>query len=76
MLMGTVRESLKLKKNLKNQAKIKLAFGPRGLSGYSEDSEIYKSGEKGNQSKWPQKIHKPKRQKGIFPSGVANFVSG
>jgi hypothetical protein len=64
LLMVTVRESLKLMKNLKNQAKIKLTFDPEGHSGYPEDSEIYKSGEKGNQRKWPQKIQKPKRQKG------------
>jgi hypothetical protein len=47
LLMGTVRESLKLMKILKNQAKFKLALDPEGLSGYPEDSETDKSREKG-----------------------------
>jgi hypothetical protein len=38
---------------------------PEGHSRYPEDSEIYKSGEKGNHSKWPQKIQKSKKTKGI-----------
>jgi hypothetical protein len=29
---------------------------PEGVSGYPEDSEVYKSGERGNKSKWPQKV--------------------
>jgi hypothetical protein len=28
---------------------------PEGVSGYPGDSEVYKSEEKGNRSKWPQK---------------------
>jgi hypothetical protein len=49
---------------LKNQAKSNWLIDPEGLSGYPEDSETDKSGEKCKQSKWPQKIQKPKRQKG------------
>jgi hypothetical protein len=59
-----VRESLKVKKNLKNQAKFKLVCNPEGVSGYPEDSEVYKSGEKGNKSKWPQKVQETKKTKG------------
>jgi hypothetical protein len=49
---------------------------PEGVSGYPEDSEVYKSGEKGNKSKWPQKFQETKKTKVFLPSGVANFVYG
>ena len=29
---------------------------PEGVSGYPEDSEVYKSEEKSNERKWPQKV--------------------
>jgi hypothetical protein len=37
---------------------------PEDVSGYPRDSEAYKSEERGNRSKWPQRIKKPKITKG------------
>jgi hypothetical protein len=62
--ISTVRKSLKVKKNFQNQAKSNLVCNPEGVSGYPEDSEVYKSEEKGNKSKWPQKVQETKKTKG------------
>ena len=47
-----------------------------GLSGYPEDSEIDRKGEKKNKSKWPRKNTKSHKENGMIPSGVTNFVIG
>jgi hypothetical protein len=71
-----VRKSLKYGKISKIKHNPNWIGNPEGVSGYPRDSEVYKSEEKGNRSKWPQRIKKPKITKGWFPSGVANFVQG
>jgi hypothetical protein len=70
-----VRESLKVKKkNFKIKQNPNWFCNPKGVSGYPEDSEVHKSGEKGNKRKWPQKVQETKKTKVFLPSGVANFV--
>jgi hypothetical protein len=72
--------SAEISENMEKKFKIKhnpnWIGNPEGVSGYPRDSEVYKSEEKGNRSKWPQRIKKPKITKGCIPSGVANFVLG
>jgi hypothetical protein len=51
-----VRKSLKVKKIFKIKQKLTWLCNPEGVSGYPEDSEVYKSKEKGNKRKWPQKV--------------------
>jgi hypothetical protein len=60
----TVRKSLKIWKNFKIKHNPNWIGNPEGVSGYPRDSEVYKSEEKGNRSKWPQRIKKPKITKG------------
>jgi hypothetical protein len=72
--ISTVRKSLKVNKYFQNQVKSNLVCNPEGVSGYPEDSEVYKSEEKSNESKWPQKVQETKKTKVFVPSGVANFV--
>jgi hypothetical protein len=62
------RYSAEISENMKKIFKIKHNLNwignPEGVSGYPRDSEVYKSEDKGNRSKWPQRIKKPKITKG------------
>jgi hypothetical protein len=68
-----VRKSLKVKKIFKIKQKLTWLCNPEGASGYPEDSEVYKSGEKGNKRKWPQKFQETKKDKGVSPQWSRQF---
>jgi hypothetical protein len=62
------------KEKFSKSSKIQTWFcNPEGVSGYPEDSEVYKSGEKGNKSKWPQKVQETKKDKGVSPQWSRQF---
>jgi hypothetical protein len=65
--ISTVRKSLKGNKNFQNQENLTWFCNPEGVSGDPEDSEVYKSQEKGNKSKWPQKVQETKKTKLFSP---------